>query len=197
MTGGGVGAVFSCYFVIFMANNATLNFKFHSAILNPYICMVFVFVLRFKFCFLYPPLARQPLDRHVINTPPHPTLTKSMSGLAKDEQKSAVMEGSVEVVVIGGGISGLCAAKLLSLEHGVSVVVLEARNRVGGRTNTVEDPKFKYADLGGAQWWLDTVRKACWDELSVRGQLKQTFVLCGSQGMTNFRFKKAGNRLIR
>ena len=60
------------------------------------------------------------------------------------------MEGSVDVVVIGGGISGLCAAKLLSLEHGVSVVVLEARDRVGGRTNTVEDPKFKYTDLGGA-----------------------------------------------
>ena len=60
------------------------------------------------------------------------------------------MESSVEVVVIGGGISGLCAAKLLSLDHGASVVVLEARNRVGGRTNTVEDPKFKYTDLGGA-----------------------------------------------
>ena len=56
----------------------------------------------------------------------------------------------MEVVIIGGGISGLCAAKLLSLKHGVSVVVLEARDRVGGRTNTVEDPKFKYADLGGA-----------------------------------------------
>ena len=60
------------------------------------------------------------------------------------------MEKSVEVVVIGGGISGLCAAKLLSLEHDVSVIVLEARNRVGGRTNTLEDPKFKYVDLGGA-----------------------------------------------
>ena len=60
------------------------------------------------------------------------------------------MEGSVEVIVIGGGISGLCAAKLLSLEHGVSVVVLEARDRVGGRTYTVQDPKFKYTDLGGA-----------------------------------------------
>ena len=60
------------------------------------------------------------------------------------------MEKSVEVVVIGGGISGLCAAKLLSLEHGVSVIVLEARDRVGGRTYTLDDPKFKYPDLGGA-----------------------------------------------
>ena len=60
------------------------------------------------------------------------------------------MEKSVEVVIIGGGISGLCAAKLLSLEHRIGVVVLEARNRVGGRTNTLEDPKFKYTDVGGA-----------------------------------------------
>lgn len=60
------------------------------------------------------------------------------------------MEKPVEVIVIGGGISGLCAAKLLALEHGINVTVLEARNRVGGRTNTLEDPKFKYADLGGA-----------------------------------------------
>lgn len=60
------------------------------------------------------------------------------------------MEKTVEVTIIGGGISGLCAAKLLCLEHGVSVVVLEARDRVGGRTYTVQDPKFKYPDLGGS-----------------------------------------------
>ena len=53
------------------------------------------------------------------------------------------MEKPVEVIVIGAGVSGLCAAKLLALEHGINVTVLEARNRVGGRTNTVEDPKFK------------------------------------------------------
>ena len=46
------------------------------------------------------------------------------------------------------------------------------------------------------QWWLDTVRKACLGELSVRAQLQQTFVLCGSHGMTNFNFEKAENRYI-
>ncbi|XP_031553382.1 amine oxidase [flavin-containing] B-like isoform X2 [Actinia tenebrosa] len=52
-------------------------------------------------------------------------------------------------VVVGGGISGLCSAKLLT-EYGLDVLVLEARDRVGGRTQTIEDPAFKYIDLGGS-----------------------------------------------
>ena len=44
--------------------------------------------------------------------------------------------------------------------------------------------------------WLDTVRKACWGELSVWAQLQQTFELCGSHGMTNFNFKKSINSAI-
>ncbi len=38
-----------------------------------------------------------------------------------------------EVAIIGGGISGLCAAKYLAYQ-GTNVVVFEARDRVGGRT---------------------------------------------------------------
>ncbi|KAK2154325.1 hypothetical protein LSH36_271g07045 [Paralvinella palmiformis] len=47
-------------------------------------------------------------------------------------------------------IFSLSAAKLLVEGYDLKVVVLEARDRVGGRTWTVEDPDYGYTDIGGA-----------------------------------------------
>jgi len=55
-----------------------------------------------------------------------------------------------KAIVIGAGISGLSAAKWLQ-DWGIdSVLVLEARDRVGGRTLTKRDSRVKYVDLGGS-----------------------------------------------
>ncbi|XP_067659788.1 amine oxidase [flavin-containing] B-like [Haliotis asinina] len=55
----------------------------------------------------------------------------------------------VDVAVIGAGISGLSAACLLK-KSGLSVAVLEAQDRVGGRSYTVKDPTHGWVDVGAA-----------------------------------------------
>jgi monoamine oxidase len=60
------------------------------------------------------------------------------------------VEASVDVVVVGAGLAGLSAARRLRHE-GHSVVVLEARDRVGGRTHDHRIAGHKVVELGG-QW---------------------------------------------
>ena len=59
-------------------------------------------------------------------------------------------QSSVDVVIVGGGLAGLTAARRL-VSAGRSVVVLEARDRVGGRTLSIPIRGGKVIDLGG-QW---------------------------------------------
>jgi monoamine oxidase len=59
------------------------------------------------------------------------------------------MADRADVVVVGAGLSGLCAARRLRA-RGASVRVVEARDRVGGRTWTEQIGRGTF-DLGG-QW---------------------------------------------
>jgi monoamine oxidase len=47
---------------------------------------------------------------------------------------------AIDVVIIGAGAAGISAARSLH-DHGIRFVVLEARERVGGRVWTHRDPR--------------------------------------------------------
>jgi len=57
---------------------------------------------------------------------------------------------NTDVIVIGAGLSGLAAARAVQAA-GRSVVVVEARDRVGGRTEAGTLADGQWIELGG-QW---------------------------------------------
>jgi len=57
----------------------------------------------------------------------------------------------IDTIIIGGGLSGMYAAYLLSKKN-ISFIVLEARERVGGRILSLEDKGF-FSDLGPSWYW--------------------------------------------
>ena len=60
-------------------------------------------------------------------------------------------KGGADVLVIGAGAAGLAAARDLSAE-GLSVRVLEARGRVGGRVHTLREPRLPVPVELGAEF---------------------------------------------
>ncbi len=61
------------------------------------------------------------------------------------------MRHDADVIVVGAGAAGLAAASELA-ESGLSVLVLEARDRIGGRIFTHQDPRLQFPIELGAEF---------------------------------------------
>jgi monoamine oxidase len=72
------------------------------------------------------------------------------------------MPDIVDVIIIGAGLSGLQAALDLH-EAGRSIVILEARDRVGGKTHSVPRVDGKGIIEVGAAWLNDTNQSHVWN----------------------------------
>jgi monoamine oxidase len=69
----------------------------------------------------------------------HPEQAGMTHGAYEEGQRAAewaLSQNHQRVLVVGAGIAGLCAARLLQ-DHGVDVVVIEGRSRIGGRIHSV------------------------------------------------------------
>jgi monoamine oxidase len=72
--------------------------------------------------------------------------------------------GEVDVIVVGAGAAGLAAGRPLH-EAGVSVLVLEARERIGGRAWTVPTAIGIPVDLGCE--WLHSADRNPWTDIAL------------------------------
>lgn len=76
------------------------------------------------------------------------------------------MKLDTDVVVIGGGFAGITAARELT-QQGVRTTVLEARDRLGGRTWTRDTALGRELDLGGT--WVHWIQPHVWAEITRYG----------------------------
>ena len=95
------------------------------------------------------------------------TLAAALAGCAAGAPSSSAGERDVDVAVVGAGIAGLAAAGALTAA-GLRCVVLEARDRVGGRIWTSNAWADLPVDLG-ASWLHGTEGNPVYDEATRLG----------------------------
>jgi monoamine oxidase len=78
----------------------------------------------------------------------------------------------VDVVIVGGGLSGLCTAYHLK-KDGISYRILEATPRVGGRCRTGTYPDGSEAEVGLAEFWTGNPALDVIKELNIETELTE------------------------
>jgi hypothetical protein len=93
----------------------------------------------------------------------------SFKGLRTDAvvPSSQDSRSSYDAIVIGAGFAGLVAARDLALDRNLRVLLIEARDRIGGRTWTAKAFGEEF-EMGGTfvHWWVCIQRaitlQLCW-----------------------------------
>lgn len=70
-----------------------------------------------------------------------------------------------DIIITGGGFAGITAARELT-HLGYNVLVLEARDRLGGRTHTTKFDKYQ-VELGGT--YVHSTQPFVWSEIQHYG----------------------------
>lgn len=88
-----------------------------------------------------------------------------------DTVKGTEAMNNIDTVVVGGGFAGVTVARELA-QAGRSVALLEAKDRLGGRTHSVEW-HGETVELGGT--WIHYLQACVWTELVRAGAAVRTF----------------------
>ncbi|MFN7996082.1 MAG: NAD(P)/FAD-dependent oxidoreductase [Bryobacteraceae bacterium] len=100
------------------------------------------------------------------------------------------MPEEADVLVVGAGVAGLAAARVLSAA-GRRVQVLEARDRVGGRIDTVHDPRMPVPAERGAEF-IHGEAPEIWNE--IRAAAMPACVMSGEEWCAeNGRLSRCGD----
>ncbi|KAJ5280537.1 hypothetical protein N7478_005909 [Penicillium angulare] len=102
--------------------------------------------------------------------------------------------GSWDVVVVGAGYSGLTATRDLCVAEGLKVLLVEARDRIGGRSWSSNIEGYPY-EMGGT--WVHWGQPHVWREISryqMRTELEESFDF--SRGVNHFQLRTQDGETI-